>query len=1066
MSQIQSNEEVKPVNEEAKEEVKEKATRVVYSDDERNRDITVTSLGDYREVSIQIREKKDEVEYKEGKSLLVLMPDVSGSMFNDDTITHLITEFDKISRKYLDAGYEVVYLPWASESSYWYMTKDNVAAVLRDSVDEDLINRRINSRINGPNEFQTGKWYFNTLPRLGFERLQQVIREQKDISNVTIVFATDGAFSVSRDKFKVPEGTELTDAFLRDLGQFAINLQKPINMVYLGIKADHVPDAQRIITVFPNTRYYFAASKTDIKNHTTSICNGIEEQVATDSVFLTIDGVSRFATIGELFNCRAQTVDVKGGTAGPVQDIANSEFVEVRKRIYEAYQVLEQVKDNYFKGVNILQALVQVDKTLTGILNTRIAKLKSNGSERNRTRQYLYSVNRYKNQLQQYAAKQSHADDLKNARLVLSKQQDLVMVLQDRYSVTIAKLITRNRERKRDYSVTFSNTQNAETKAYSFTATVVFGDNQQTNVYTMDNVPVEIAENQEYDLLTSETQQEIYQQGDTMGQTFLMTKAHETCIHAPSKIQLKPAMTQLSVSSYYDSVEYRVESDSFQSLFDSPFTGASSEDKYNLVLPTWAPNLNYICRYKLKPILGYLIAGHEQAYPSRAVDIYIPACIGLWHQYHTTRTTKALNDAMLLTLAFIKIKTWTKLGNLNESKAITPARNIAEFLGGNSGSHSFMSLSEPVLYRLYEDLSEEDSKKFDKTLLAEQIYKVAHRHGAGLYQNFVVPFAKDIMHQANLLDAPDFTETPIWSTNDNIEKRMEQFFQTYKVGHYANLIVADVLKAADWKYVEDNFRIADDLNPRLLAAVDAAGPQSLDARVVVPLITVANECPSNSTRREMRKSADDVFRDKLKLIVAENLEGERKKLFYQRRFQTINNTHAGLPLIFDSKALELVNRIRHIDLDDFRDRFKKHFAAQLAWETTQFPMDEKEYYQQVDENLEKLWNDRAGLSTVDTTCTSLPAKRCGHVLCPQFLRYDRSIEQTHWNAMGTDRPLRDETRTWAPNMHMRMSERISLKKQAFIDGMWQYAQMYVHEKFETKFRDYYAWHHNQFASKC
>ncbi len=153
---------------------------------------------------------------------------------------------------------------------------------------------------------------------------------------------------------------------------------------------------------------------------------------------------------------------------------------------------------------------------------------------------------------------------------------------------------------------------------------------------------------------------------------------------------------------------------------------------------------------------------------------------------------------------------------------------------------------------------------------------------------------------------------------------------------------------------------------------------------------------------------------------------------------------------------------RNLTLEAFVMEFRQRFAAQLAYESTQFP--DIDYDTVLAANLERMYNaDIKNIGAIGLSCTNLPSRRCAHPLCPQFMVFDRNVEHTHWRDMGSDILPGHQYRTWVPNMHMRMKEGIHLPKIAFVTKMMAYAKHYVDPQFLPKFETYYNWHYNQFS---
>lgn len=1054
--------------------------QTVFQDSKRSRQFTVLKQDQYHEVYVSRAE-----EQKTERHLLFIMPDVSGSMFDStvmgsSTIDYLMKDLQAVAARAVAVEHDVVLAPWAQDSALWVVTPENVTTVFRDSIDEVRIRLHISSIRAGhaatnPNDFTDPIWYGATFPKLGFERLVQYLNTcTVRPANVTILFGTDGAFSVPFGAYQPDMKKVLTDEYLHALGNQLIEFGIPMTMVYLGIVRDNVPDAQKILSVFPSTRYVYARDRYVIADVFRDQISAMVEEIAnpnSSAVYLVVDSVPKFTVIDEMSNLTCGELAIKDCEVLSTTEIVNLVYFNMRKNIYEIHQALESAKASYLRGESIADVLLKNDAALSAHLRA-IATSGGSGSDKNRTRQYLYAVIRFKNQLQRVAATEIHKDQLKDARFVLSKQTELNLQ-SGRFGVTIAKQISRNASNQKKYeSVDTVVTRDANTRV-TYVNTVHFEDTKQTHEYRTADVPAAIADSEEVDFITSESWKDVYASGDCMGQCIVIeSRPQETQFHSPSRLHVRATMGQMSVQTIYYAIEQRVEVEGFDSLFDRLFTAMTSEDKYNAVLPTWSPNFNLVVKYQLKPLIGYLVGGHELAYPSRTADIYIPACKSLWEQYFTNGSSKTLRDAMLLTLAFRKAKQFTKLGNMLDSKAVTAESNLALFIGGDSGTHAFMSWWEPVLYSLLCDLDEEQSKTFHERLFAEQTYHVANKKWReSMYVEIVRPLALEIIELANLQERPDFTELAIdpskYAASETIMAILKKFHSkapgllpsTAKFLQIGKLLNKEV-----WKHVETEYDIPETLNASLRAVLDAEDHPT-NVKSTVENIAVANEFPSNSTRRVLTVTAESVLCTVVKKILVEEMGAVIKRQYYKTRFESIDDTHAGLPLIFTAGDAEYFSSdsFTSSTLDAFRAEFRRRFAMQLQFEALQFPL--QDYGAALDRNLEQLWNRRADLGRVALTCTDLPSRRCAHALCPQFLKYDASVETIHWVKMGSDLSRQTEFRTWVPAMHLTMRQSIHRSREAFVNEMMRYALQFIHADFSEKFRSYFEAHYTLFGAK-
>src|SRR5665648_413761 len=300
--------------------------RLIYQDTNvTNRNIVVLKDENYYEIRLvnQVVESSDDsTENKEegaehkvqasaalGTHLLILMPDMSGSMFNYKLDRPLLTEMVQVAKEALQSGHEVVFIPWGKSAAYHEVTLTNVDTMLFEEVNEAHVQRKGTSRNRAPNDFPGNDWFAGTYPRVGFERLEEVLNNYKErkqlLSSVNLWFSTDGEFS-KQDVSNPTSG--LTEAYLRDLKQHIANVGIPFSMVYLGIQKDKVPDAQRILDVFPYAHYDYAVNAAAIKPKCVELAPHLKVQVASGAnVLITIDGQDRLVSASDtLFSAEAK----------------------------------------------------------------------------------------------------------------------------------------------------------------------------------------------------------------------------------------------------------------------------------------------------------------------------------------------------------------------------------------------------------------------------------------------------------------------------------------------------------------------------------------------------------------------------------------------------------------------------------------------------------------------------------------------------------------------------------------------------------------------------------------
>ena len=491
--------------------------------------------------------------------------------------------------------------------------------------------------------------------------------------------------------------------------------------------------------------------------------------------------------------------------------------------------------------------------------------------------------------------------------------------------------------------------------------------------------------------------------------------------------------------------------------------------------------------YSLKPLLGYIIAGHELGYPSRALDIYIPACIDLWKQYlsGSDRSAKVLNDALLLTFAFFKAKQWTKLGNILDFKMVTPEANIHLFLNGETGTNAFSTIWEPILYSLFVPLSDEQRQKLEKLAIAESTYKLAHRKGEQLYDQIIVPLVRQVIEETKVKEQPDFIQLPEFKETESMctiikDKVLDAKTEGSWLLAQQLIAVGKVLTSNDcaaWKHIEKNYTIAIDLNACMKTALQSITEFKFDTVQLIEYLIVAHAFPSNSQRRLLAsstsKTARDVLKDRVKQVLTIDLTKDEREKYYKVRYTQIRAHHAGYPLIWSTEnARWLCEDVAKLDnSDQFVQEFIQRFDIQLRHDYLYYKhicTTWEEYLDQVKFSLTNVWDNsetRASFtsSTVGFSCTCLPRLRCGHVLCEQFLKFDPTVETTHWIDMGSDLPCQSSYRFWIPSMHMMMQTVLQSNRtncDGFVSAMLVYASKYIDPQLVKDVETYYTWYWN------
>lgn len=709
--------------------------------------ITVDKLDSFHEIQIEnapdSEDKKDASKALEQKHLHVLMRDTSGSMWDSynppNTIDVLNAELQKVVDKALAAGHEVALVSWAADSAWTWIDASNRTTALRESCEH---NRKIKT---SPQDFKESEWWGSTLPRLAFDRLQEILtycaQQQKQLpSGVTLWFGTDGQFTPAPSH--QPE-KQLSEDYLKKLELFLVQYNVAMSMVYVGIVGDKTTDASRIMQLFPNScEYLYAKTKQDLPRlkMDEKMMGG---HVLYDRILTEQDGKKQVLTVESYARVQCSTLgfpNAQPQSSQLITDARTQEQLSMRADIYRVSAQLQALEAKRQKGEKVLAELMQLDTQLKKIdaLITGQSKNRSGTSHaRQVTREYLWSTVRVKNMLQQFAAVEvSHSvqGSRDGGRELLAQGQELKMAHGKKFDIAIAKRITQNSAGKRPWDSTITATVVQEEKEgkklVNYRTTVTFvddKDNKNNRHYDTNNVPIAVAEDDGIDILTVSSWKEVYESGSCKAQCVLFKrKPSEVVFHSPSRAYLHTSVTQVSFDTILDTIASRVNvsKDGVDYLFDHPFKGISAVDEYTAGLPIWSPNLNFVARYRLRSLVGYLLGGHDLAYPGRWFDLYIPAILSAWSQFFETGSEKMLEIAMLMQLAFVRTKEWMKLGNTLDSKAVSPADTLRLWSNNNQGSHAFLNVFEPLLYAMMEP-NVVPVKELQQKLTAEIIYASA-----------------------------------------------------------------------------------------------------------------------------------------------------------------------------------------------------------------------------------------------------------------------------------------------------------------------------------------------------
>ena len=707
-----------------------------------------------------------------GWGLLALVIDWSGSMYGAGLARPMARVLKAVAGDFCANGGEVLFVPWARSAAFYVLTAANYDQIIEqfgaDRVSVDRSGRGADaSHAWHPDaavvpfrQFDNDQWHGKTLPRSAFETLQECLAkylaDRGGVGPVSlqVLFATDGEFSDADPKTGRLE--LLSDAFLRDLKQTVVDFPAPVSMVYLGVIRDHVPDAPRVLSAFPVSHYRFvtnadeldkcAAPDSDVrlKLAETNLLRLfpvrlVKRRGATERHHVAVDergraiihGVDEFEPDMAAARCRRTTVV---GPTPASDELKRRPLLQLRLDLaaIEAELVAIQAQygnrsesggDEARRRDTILRLetqLTDLSRGLNGLMARRSVarhpvETLSPGEE-TWTRQRLYAIMRLKNGLQVLAGAEALADPSLRARLLLSANQDLKMNGIAKFSAVVAKQITRNAAKLRTWRVTAQRTEPGKDDRIFLDTIVDFdgGQGEQRRVFRSD-VPRSVADEDEGEFMTAESWGDLYGRGDAKCHAFrLPRRPHEGCLHQASILHLRPTNTQVALSSYYAAVDQHVAVHGFEALFDKPFVGvtASEEDKYNVALPTWGPNLEFACKMRLKPLLGLLQAGHELAHTPRSADIYVPAILGLWARAMASgSSSRAVEDALLMTNAFRHVRQWLRLARPAPGADVALAAHrpapllrvgdlLGHFMRGETGAHLFPEPLEPLVLAL------------------------------------------------------------------------------------------------------------------------------------------------------------------------------------------------------------------------------------------------------------------------------------------------------------------------------------------------------------------------------
>ncbi len=682
-------------------------------------------------------------------ALVAIVADVSGSIFSGHLAAPLVRLVKATAKRALVANAEVLFVPWARQSAAYVLTSHNVDDVLNQFLTVDTVKLRTPAGHNPQSnqavpEISLGQWsvgtspsapftdpsfYGATSPRTGLARLHEGLKRWRDArgaypSRLQILFLTDGEFTTSAGA-----NYELSDTFLTYVRSECALLPNPPTLVYLGVKHELASDARRIFNAFDTGHYIHIPSAEaldkEAANLETSRLGQLLEEItlATRRLPLILNGTKVTAELNEagraIFN-NVQTIEpdsksaklitVQKHTSGIDALLLRSELssatlrVEELRRQYADGKVVDNAADH--KSGRVRARVQAEDVTLGGLLKRLPSALTAAGTrseEATWTRELVYAALRRKNALQQTAAAAAQIDPSVRARMLLAAEQSVKMDGKGRFSAAIAKAILRNEPKLRQFreAVTVTPSDNSTRFAIRVQEEALEdgGKGRQSTLHSI--APTGIAEDEESEFLTLDSWKDLYARGDVRCQAFLLPhRPNEALFHAPSLLRLTSTNTHVAMETYRENVRLLVGVHGYAGLFETPFIGMSSEEKYNVCLPTWSPNLEMAVRYKLRPLLGLLLAGHELAHTSRSIELYVPACLALWRRFKETGSAKTLKDALLLHNAYRHTRRWLGLGNLSGTAARSAHRQLLLHLNGETGRHAFSNCMEPILLLL------------------------------------------------------------------------------------------------------------------------------------------------------------------------------------------------------------------------------------------------------------------------------------------------------------------------------------------------------------------------------
>jgi hypothetical protein len=1045
--------------------------------------------------------------------LSVFLLDLSGSMFNSHFVEGLLKHVRKLAQKALDVGDEALVIFWAAEVSCYVLRPDNINAVFDSHTRYELIDRSeyglsLQDQKWGKSgdllsvKFRSGEALHKTLPRLGFETLEAcLLRYHRDRGvwppSIRLLFSTDGEFTSDHT---VKSHELLTHTFLTDLQLLFTKAQITVDAVVLGIKNDHVTDIQRILGAFPSSHYLFARDRAELESEELGkrLEETFEQTNCTTRIPLDVNGKRMILSLnenghGSLQNARTIQVLLPNAerhksvieTNKPLDSLP---AVKLRMQIAQTQFALLVLQDEYAAGKanpKLLEEVLRHETTLNRLLKDMPVLIKNvSATEKTRTRELLYASLRLKNLLQKYAAVQTTADPETRKRLLVAADQEMKMVGTRQYSAVVAKQITRNRSRLYSWRHTTSLVSDEKQKTTTFVVQVTpeSAETEHKSKTYKSVVPAAVATDPETEFMTAEAWATIYASGDTRCQAFLLRhKPNEAQLHTPSLLQLVPTNTAVALSTLFDAVDRQVFVNGYNALFESPFVGATAAETYNLALPTYAPNLEFAATHRLKQLLGLLMGGHPLAYTQRCVDVYVPAILKMWDQYRLTRSSKILNDAVLLTNAFKHIRAWMRLHNTASEDIITPRQNLDYYLAGNTGTNAFNNVYEPLIHLiLCPGEAPEVAKQVGRDVRREAIY-CAIKSQDEFYKTTIVPIIGRIRESKEWLAIePGLVYKPPkqWPQSAietirqvlNTDPEIAKLVQTLKSLANTEAMqltefmcrAATVIPKTLWTEVDAEYATPVTLAATLAAAVDAkeaAAP--LTAAEMVTWMTFAHELPSNSARREVLDAAKkatatttatatatattggsgaapvpapavaDVDRMmihylcfKLQQIGLERMGVEHRLAFLRQRVESRRSAHGSTPLMISPMILTTMHRAAYDakTCDDFVTAMTTELKDQLEIARSVYVETKSgtndDFRAAVKVALQNLYGIRHTIPGTELSCTDLPRGKCAYPTCPEFMAPQQHLMQ-HLDDHGHDLPAKHELRMFISNMHYR-----------------------------------------------